>query len=125
MEKLIEEDFIVFRRGTYNITYLGAIVLAKDLNKFKKIKSRAPRVVLYNGNNKMNTISDITGNKGYAVAFENLIEYINDKALNKEVIGDAFRKNEYQYPKIAIRETVANALVHNLSEASDNLCYAK
>lgn len=35
-----------------------------------------------------------------------------DKALNKEVIGDTFRKNEYQYPKIAIRETVANALVH-------------
>ena len=112
LEKLIEEDFINFRRGSYNITYLGAIVLAKDLSKFKEIKSRAPRVIVYNGNNKINTISDIMGNKGYAVAFENLIEYINDKALNKEVIGDAFRKMEYQYPKIAIRETVANALVH-------------
>ena len=112
LEKLIEEEFVSFKRGIYNITYLGAIVLAKDLNKFKEIKLRAPRVVVYSGNNKMETLSDITGNKGYAVAFENLIEYINDKALNKEVIGDAFRKNEYQYPKIAIRETVANALVH-------------
>lgn len=112
LEKLIEEDFVVYKRGTYNITYLGAIVLAKDLNKFKEIKSRAPRVVVYDGNNKFNTLSDITGNKGYAVAFENLIDYINDKALNKEIIGDAFRKTEYQYPKIAIRETVANALVH-------------
>lgn len=112
LEKLIEEEFVSFKRGIYSITYLGAIVLAKDLNKFKEIKSRAPRVVVYSGNNKMETLSDITGSKGYAVAFENLIEYINDKALNKEVIGDAFRKNEYQYPKIAIRETVANALVH-------------
>lgn len=112
LEKLIEEEFVIFKRGIYSITYLGAIVLAKDLNKFKQIKLRAPRVVVYSGNNKMETLSDITGNKGYAVAFENLIEYINDKALNKEVIGDAFRKNEYQYPKIAIRETVANALVH-------------
>lgn len=112
LEKLIEEEFVSFKRGIYSITYLGAIVLAKDLNKFKEIKLRAPRVVVYSGNNKMETLSDITGNKGYAVAFENLIEYINDKALNKEVIGDAFRKNEYQYPKIAIRETVANALVH-------------
>lgn len=112
LEKLIDEDFVIFKRGTYNITYLGAIVLAKDLNKFKEIKLRAPRVVVYSGNNKMNTLSDIIGHKGYAVAFENLIEYINDKALNREVIEDAFRRNEYQYPKIAIRETVANALVH-------------
>ena len=112
LEKLIEEDFVIFRRGIYSITYLGAIVLAKDLKKFKEIKLRAPRVVVYEGNNKINTLSDITGNKGYAVAFENLISYINDKALNKEVIGDAFRKNQYQYPKIAIRETIANALVH-------------
>lgn len=112
LEKLIEEDFVIFKRGTYSITYLGAIVLAKDLSKFKEIKLRAPRVVVYSGNNKYNTLSDITGNKGYAVAFENLINYINDKALNKEVIGDAFRETRYQYPKIAIRETVANALVH-------------
>lgn len=112
LEKLIDEEFISFKRGSYNITYLGAIVLAKDLNKFKEIKLRAPRVVVYSGNDKMNTLSDITGNKGYAVSFENLIEYINDRTLNKEVIGDAFRKNEYQYPKIAIRETIANALVH-------------
>ena len=38
---------------------------------------------MYDGNNKVNTLSDIIGNKGYAVAFENLIDYINDKALNK------------------------------------------
>lgn len=112
LEKLIDEDFVIFKRGCYNITYLGAIVLAKDLNKFKDLKSRAPRVVVYNGNNKMETLTDLTGSKGYAVAFEGLIDYINDKALNREVIGDALRKNEYQYPKIAIRETVANALVH-------------
>jgi len=112
LEKLIEEEFVAFKRGTYSITYLGAIVLAKDLTKFREIRLRAPRVVVYDGNNKMQTLSDITGNMGYAVAFENLIEYINDKTLNKEVIGDAFRKTEYQYPKIAIRETVANALVH-------------
>lgn len=112
LEKLIEEDFVIFQRGSYSITYLGAIVLAKDLNKFKEIKSRAPRVVVYNGNNKMETLTDISGSKGYAVAFEGLIDYINEKVLNKEVIGDAFRNIKYQYPKIAIRETVANALVH-------------
>lgn len=44
----------------------------------------------------------------------NLIDYINYKTLNKEVIGDTFRKTEYQYPKIAKRETIANKLVNKL-----------
>ena len=56
-------------------------MLAKDLNKFKEIKSRAKELFVYNGNNKFNTLSDITGNKGYAVTFENLIDYINDKSF--------------------------------------------
>lgn len=112
IQKLVEEDFVVYKRGQYHITYLGAIVLAKDLNNFKEIKSRAPRVIVYNGNDKMETLTDITGNKGYAVSFENLINYIFDKTMNRQEIKGALRKDVYQYPKIAIRETVANALVH-------------
>lgn len=112
IDKFIEEEFILFKRGKYHITYLGAIVLGKNLNNFKEIKLRAPRVVVYNGNDKTETLTDIIGNKGYAVSFENLINYIFDKTLNRQEIKGALRKDIYQYPKIAIRETVANALVH-------------
>jgi len=119
LEKLIEENFIAFENGIYSITNLGAIVLAKDLTKFKTLKSRAPRVVVYAGNDKMDTLSDTQGNKGYAVSFEQLIDYVIDKLENREIIDKALRENVYQYPKIAIRETVANALIHqNFAEGN-------
>ena len=112
LEKLNEENFITFDNGIYNITNLGAIVLAKDLTKFKTLRSRAPRVIVYAGNDKMDTLSDTQIDKGYAVSFEFLIDYLVDRLSNKEIIDTALRENIYQYPKIAIRETVANALVH-------------
>ena len=119
IEQLLEGNFIAFVNGIYNITNLGALVLAKDLTEFKTLKYRIPRVVAYSGNNKLNTISDIEMKTGYAVSFNMLIDYIVDKLDNKEVIENAFREKIYQYPKIAIRETVANAIIHqDFSEGS-------
>ena len=112
LEKLLEEKFIVFVNGIYKITNLGVLVLAKDLTAFKTLRFRVPRVIVYAGNDKLNTISDIEIKSGYAVSFETLVDYIFDKLDNREVIENAYRENIYQYPKIAIRETVANAIIH-------------
>lgn len=50
--------------------------------------------------------------KGYAIGFEGLVDYINDKLPANEEIGKAFRKEVKMYPELAIRELVANALIH-------------
>ena len=50
--------------------------------------------------------------KGYAVGFEETVTYINDQLPQNEHIGVAFREEVCMYPKIAIRELVANALIH-------------
>ena len=52
------------------------------------------------------------GGKGYAVGFEGLIEYINNILPSNEVIEKAFRKTIKMYPELAIRELVANAIIH-------------
>jgi predicted HTH transcriptional regulator len=47
---------------------------------------------------------DQIGNKGYAIGFENLVDYINDKLPSNEEIGKALRKTVGMYPELAIRE---------------------
>lgn len=67
------------------------------------------------------------------ITFENTsVLDIYEKALSVfrdyyqyEVIQGADRKMVEKIPEAAFREAVANALIHRLSEASDNRCYEK
>ena len=44
--------------------------------------------------------------------------------MSWKVVGMERQELE-EYPITARREAIVNALIHRLSEASDNLCYAK
>jgi ATP-dependent DNA helicase RecG len=50
--------------------------------------------------------------KGYAIGFESAVEYINNLLPKNEEIGQALRKEVGMYPELAIRELVANAIIH-------------
>ncbi len=50
--------------------------------------------------------------KGYATGFESLIDLIMALVPTNEVIERALRKTVPMYPELAIRELVANALIH-------------
>jgi predicted HTH transcriptional regulator len=52
------------------------------------------------------------GTQGYAVAFESAIDWIQNQLPANEQIRKAFRHEEKMYPELAIRELVANALIH-------------
>tara|TARA_B100002003_G_C14118617_1_gene538019 strand:+ start:587 stop:1558 length:972 start_codon:yes stop_codon:yes gene_type:complete len=110
--KLEEEKLIFKRLDKYHITNLGAILFANDLNEFEHLARKVPRVILYDGNNKLKTIKEQEGKLGYAVAFEKLVNYVNDKLPSNEEIGRVFRKQVNIYPELAIRELLANALIH-------------
>lgn len=110
---LKEEEFIKNNEnGKWDITNLGAILFAKNINDFKNIKRKSIRVIQYEGKNKLNTIREEIGDKGYAIVFESIIKYINTIIPKNEIIGEALRKEVSMYPELAIREAVANSLVH-------------
>jgi ATP-dependent DNA helicase RecG len=69
-------------------------------------------VIVYKGKNKVQTECEQVGAKGYAVGFEGLVDWINSQLPANEEIGKALRKDTRMYPEIAIRELVANALIH-------------
>ena len=71
------------------------------------------RVIAYEGKNRVNAIKKQSeGNLGYAAGFTRLIEYVNTLLPSNEVIQQALRKEVRMYPERAIRELIANALIH-------------
>jgi predicted HTH transcriptional regulator len=112
LEKFAAENLIAVERGRYHITNLGGILFAKNLDHFGALSRKAVRVIVYEGKNRIKTLKDFTLSKGYAIGFEGLIEYINDKLPSNEEIGRALRKTVRMYPEIAVRELVANAIIH-------------
>lgn len=108
------EDNIIRKNdaGSYGITNLGAILIAKKLDSFKDLKRKAIRVITYKDTTRIKTIKEQPGNKGYASGFEGLVDFINGLIPRNEVIGKALRKDVPMYPIIAVRELLANALIH-------------
>lgn len=112
-ERLTQERFVIEHPdGTFDITNYGAILFAKDLSKFNRLSRKALRVVIYSGNNRVETVREQTGTKGYAVGFDGAINFINNQLPQNEQVGPAFRREVRMYPEIAVRELVANAIIH-------------
>lgn len=110
---LLEEAIIEKQdNALYSITNLGAILFAKRLDNFPRLSRKAIRAVQYNGNNKLEMLREDVGQKGYVVGFEGLLKYISALLPTKEIINGALRERMSAYPMLAIREAVANAIIH-------------
>lgn len=111
-ESLVAAKLAQKSEGGFRITNLGAILFAKNLSAFDHLKRKAVRVVVYERDDRMRTLKEQEGGKGYASGFEGLVRWINDQLPMNEVIGQALRREVKMYPELAIRELVANALIH-------------
>jgi ATP-dependent DNA helicase RecG len=113
LEKLAQERFITVE-GTdrFHISNMGAILFAKRLADFETLHRKAMRVIVYKGKNRVETLREQPGTKGYANGFEGLVGYINSQLPANEVLGQALRSEVRMYPEVAIRELVANAIIH-------------
>jgi len=111
IQKLIDEKLVIQTNG-YAITNLGAILFAKNLPDFENVERKSVRVIVYKGTNKVETEREQIGAKGYALGFTNMVEWINSRLPANEEIGKALRRETTMYPEIAIRELVANAIIH-------------
>ena len=113
LETLMSERMIIKDDARqFNITNLGAILFAKKLSHFHSLSRKAVRVVRYKGTSRIETLRETQGTKGYASGFEGLIDFINNVLPANEIIGKALRRDVPMYPELAIRELVANAIIH-------------
>jgi len=113
LERLSGESLILKVADGWAITNLAAILLAKQLDAFPlAISRKAPRLVIYEGINKLQTREDMQGKKGYAVGFEGLVDFVHSAAPQNRSIEQVVREEVKMFPKQALRELIANALVH-------------
>ncbi|WP_240180927.1 RNA-binding domain-containing protein [Myroides odoratimimus] len=112
IEKLIEDNIVVKIHSKYAITNLGALLFAKELKDFETVERKSVRVIVYKGTNKVETIREQIGTKGYALGFAGMVNWINGQLPANEEIGKVLRTESRMYPEIAIRELVGNLLIH-------------
>jgi predicted HTH transcriptional regulator len=106
-DKLVDDD-----GGSYTIRRLGALLLARRLSDFPDLSRKAARVVVYSGPSKLQTKLDHVFDRGYAVGFQEFVNYIYAQLPQNEVIEHALRKEVKLVPDVVIRELLANALIH-------------
>ena len=109
---LADEGMVIPDSNGYYLTNFGVIAAARNLGQFDTLKRKRIRVIRYRGMNKVDTIDEMMGQKGYAAGFEGLIGHLKRVLPHSEVIQQSLRTEVCIYPEIALRELVANALIH-------------
>lgn len=98
--------------GNWNISNLGAVLFAKNLGHFSKLRRKALRVIQYKGQGRTMALREQVYLSGYASGFEGLISFIMGLVPASETVGQALRHTNFMFPERAVRELVANALIH-------------
>ena len=110
---MVEASFIErHASGGGYITNLGAISAAKRLTVFPELERKAVRVIVYEGLSKAKTRNETEGVLSYALSFQRLFSFVSALLPTSEVIQEALRQRKTIYPELALREIVANALIH-------------
>ncbi|NTH16671.1 transcriptional regulator [Agrobacterium rhizogenes] len=113
IRKMIEYGFLLDNlEGRYDITNLGAILLARDIKMFPSIAGKAVRIVKYAGRDKSKSDFEQEAKEGYAVGFTSIMKFLMDRLPKEERYIGGVRRTVPHFPETAIREVIANALIH-------------
>ena len=112
IDRMLAEKIVIQDEVGYSITELGALLFAKHLSDFDDLRRKMVRVIVYKGKSKLDIVREQSFDAGYAISFKTMVEWINSQLPANEEIGQALRSTVTMYPEIAVREIVANMLVH-------------
>lgn len=97
----------------WQVSNLGGLLYARDLSAFPGLSRKAVRIVRYDGTSRIKAVREHHPTQGFAVGFEAIISFVADHLPHSEVIEKSgLRMDELMIPRIAFREIIANALIH-------------
>lgn len=113
VDYFVEEGIVQQQdNGMYAITNMGALLFAKNLSGFGGLGRKKARIIRYEGDNKLGNSKESIYTAGYATNFDAILNVIDAMTPSTETITGGLRSAENAYPEIALREAVANALIH-------------
>lgn len=113
LQALQQENFIHQRDdGAWNILNLGILAFARSLGDQDSLGRKSTRIVTYSGTTRSHGSRQEEFALGYATGFATIIDYVNTVAPTDETFDGGIRKQEARFPIIAVREIIANALIH-------------
>lgn len=117
LKDLSDEKFIYKNdSGTWDITNYGALMIASNLNRFERLSKRVVRVIRYPDKSRLSGIGEREFSSGYVISFEEIVSYIMTVIPQEEIMEGGIRKQRFNFPESAIRELLANTLVHQALE---------
>lgn len=113
LNRLADDRMVVSDAAAkWNITNLGAILFARNLDEFKTLARKSVRIIVYEGKGRLKTLREQPVRQGYAAGFKTLIDRVNALLPRTEVVDQGIRREVPLYPEPAIRELIPNALIH-------------
>ncbi len=111
-EHLFHHKLLLKTKGKYLPTNLCVLLCAEDFRAFPGYEKFAIRITEYDGSSKISSKRDIFFNQGYSLTLDDAVSKISSLLSHRESIKKASRINESLVPEIAIRELLANAIIH-------------
>lgn len=110
---LIQKGLIINNmQGGFEVKALLGLCCAKDINLYPELRYKAPRIIVYKGTSNLDTDHDDEGQLGYAIGFQGFFDAVLGYIPSREEMSHGLRKKIYDLPEVAIRELIANAIVH-------------
>lgn len=111
-EQLFHHKLLLKSQGKYLPTNLCVLLCAKNFNELPSYEKFNIRVTEYHGSDKLSARRDVFFNSGYSLVLDEIIDKVLSLIPRQEIIKKATRIDQPLVPEIAIRELIANAIIH-------------
>lgn len=112
IKDFLDEGFLYIDDGFLGITFLGILLFGRNLYLFDSMLEHRVRVVTFTTNSNTDGYTNIFGQKGYVLGFEDIITYIIGQTKKYEIVTSAIRDKIQFFSPISIREFLANCIIH-------------
>ncbi len=109
---LVNLKFAVKTEAGLNPTYLGVLIAGRDFSEVPGFGRFGVRMTHYDGTSKLKARKEKFYCRGFSLIFDELMTDLAGWLPETEVIDRATRKRLPLYPEIALRELLANAVIH-------------